>query len=59
MKIFVKHNKTEIEINEADTQTTIKYSYNEIKLLLKEICINVKNMEYNFKTDIEQKKPSS
>jgi hypothetical protein len=53
MKISIKHNQTEIVIDDNDNGTTIKYSTGELIKMLEKISLEIQAIENNYDKSLE------
>jgi hypothetical protein len=56
MKILVKHNNTEIVIDDNTDETTIKYSGAELIKVLEKMSLEIQAIETNYQKLVEEKK---
>jgi len=54
MKISIKHNQTEIVIDDNDNGTTIKYSNLELIKMLEKISLEIQAIETNYAKSLEE-----
>ncbi len=55
MKITVRHNQSEIVIDEIKCDTTIKYSIAEIIKVIGKMSLEIQNIESNYNKEFENK----
>ena len=53
MKISIKHNNTEIVIDDNDNGTTIKYSNLELIRMLEKMSLEIQAIETNYTKSLE------
>ncbi len=54
MKISIKHNQTEIVIDDNDNGTTIKYSNLELIRMLEKMSLEIQAIETNYNKSLEE-----
>jgi hypothetical protein len=58
MKISIKHNNTEIVIDDNDNGTTIKYSNLELIRMLEKMSLEIQAIETNYHKSLEEPQPT-